>query len=118
MEAVLYVARHCRDPGVSNWKAVKKILSCIAETGDLGLVYERGSGDVLSVHADSSYAPKATDRTSVPGGLVMFRGAPVAWLSRTRRSVSLSSTEAEYISISDVLSETIFSWSLSVHSTS
>ena len=107
-DAVRSVARHCHDPGVSHWKAVRKILSYIAGTVDLGLVYKRGSSDVLTVYADSSYAPKATDRRSVSGGLVMFCGAAIAWLSRTQRIVSLSSTEAEYIAVSDVLRETIF----------
>ena len=107
-DAVRSVARHCHDPGVSHWKAVRNILSYIAGTVDLGLVYKRGSSNFLTVYADSSYAPKATDRRSVSGGLVMFCGAAIAWLSRTQRIVSLSSTEAEYIAVSDVLRETIF----------
>ena len=82
-DAVRSVARHCHDPGVSHWKAVRKIISCIAGTIDRGLTYKRGSDNALTVYADSSYAPKATDRRSVSGGLVVFCGAAIAWLSRT-----------------------------------
>ena len=89
-------------------EAVSKILSYIAGTVYLGLTYKRGSGNALTVYADSSYAPKARDCRSVSGGLVMFCGAAIAQLSRTQRVVPPSSTEAEYISVSDVLRETIF----------
>ena len=33
---------------------------------------------------------------SVSGAFFVFLGCPVAWFSRTQKSVSLSSTEAEY----------------------
>ena len=73
----------------------------------LGSHLQEEIGNILLVYAGSSYAPKATDRRSFSGDLVMLCGA--AWLSRAQICISLSSTDAEYISVSEVLGETIFS---------
>ena len=54
------------------------------------------------------FSSKATDRRSVSGALVMFAGACVMYFSRTQRSVTLSSTEAEYVALSDGMKEAIF----------
>ena len=50
----------------------------------------------------------ATDRKSVSGGVVMCAGGCVAFFSRTQKSVTLSSTEAEYVAMDEGLKEAIF----------
>ena len=40
---------------------------------------------------------------SVSGGLVMRGGACVSWFSRTQKRVTLSTTEAEYVALADVV---------------
>ena len=54
------------------------------------------------------YASKAADRRSVSGGLVMCGGACVSWFSRTQKCVTLSTTEAEYVALADVMKEVLF----------
>ena len=107
-DAVRAVARFSNDPGPKHWKAIRKILSYIAGPRDLGLTFRKGTGGNLSAYADSSYAGKADDRKSVSGGVVMYAGAAVMWLSRTQRAVTLSSTEAEYIGIGECVKEVLF----------
>ena len=51
---------------------------------------------------------KATDRRSVSGGVVMCGGAAVSWFSRTQKCVTLSTTEAEYVAMSECVKEAIF----------
>lgn len=58
--------------------------------------------------ADADYASKAADRRSVAGGAIMCGGAAVSWFSRTQKCVKLSTTEAEYVALSDVLKEVLF----------
>lgn len=107
-DSVRAVARYSRDPGPKHWKAVMKILSYVATTHDLGLTFRKGTGGSLSAYADSSYAGKPDDRKSVSGGAVMYAGASVMWFSRTQRTVSLSSSESEYKSLSDCVKEVLF----------
>ena len=62
----------------------------------------------MQVFADADYASKAADRRSVSGGLVMCGGACVSWFSRTEKIVTLSTTEAGYVAIADVMKEVLF----------
>ncbi|CAM9518845.1 unnamed protein product [Ectocarpus fasciculatus] len=56
----------------------------------------------MEVFADADYASKAADRSSVSGGLVMCGGGCISWFSRTQKCVTLSRTEAEYVSLAGV----------------
>ena len=56
----------------------------------------------------TDYASRATDRKSVSSGVVMCAGGCVSFFSRTQKSVTLSSTEAEYVAMAEGLKEAIF----------
>ena len=47
-------------------------------------------------------------RYSVYGYIIYFRGIPVAWKSKSMKSVVLSTTEAEYVAVSEVVKEIKF----------
>jgi hypothetical protein len=57
---------------------------------------------------DSEFGADQDTRISVFGYEVYFCKALVAWKSRASRSVTLSSTEAEYVALSEVTKEIIF----------
>ena len=57
---------------------------------------------------DSDFASRATDRRSASGGVVMCAGACVSFLSRTQKSVTLSSTEAEYVPMAEGFKKAVF----------
>ena len=65
-------------------------------------------GLYLVSFADADNASKATDRRSVSGGVVMSAGGPVSWYSKTQKCVTLSTTQAEYVAMSDVAKEILF----------
>ena len=60
------------------------------------------------MYVDADFASKATDRRSVSGALVLVAGCIVAWISRTQKCVTLSTTEAEYVSMGDGVKEGLF----------
>ena len=66
------------------------------------------SGFELKGYSDSDYAGDLDTRRSVSGFSLFFNGALIAWRSRGQRSVSLSSTEAEFIALSEAISEILF----------
>ena len=45
---------------------------------------------------------------SVSGGLVMFGDGCVSWFSRTEKCVTLSTAEAEYVALADVIKQVLF----------
>ena len=59
-----------------------------------------GSGVDLELYVGLDFASRDTDQRSVPGGVVMCAEACVSFcFSRTQNSVTLSSTEAEYVAL-------------------
>lgn len=104
--AVQAVGRYCSAPKLLHWKAALGILEYINGTSWMGIVFERGTvkGLSLMVYADSDYASMAADRRSISGGIVMCGGAVLCWFSRTQKKcVTLSTTEAEYVALADVI---------------
>jgi hypothetical protein len=58
--------------------------------------------------SDSDYAGDKDMRRSVSGYLVYVNGVLISWKSRGQKSVTLSSTEAEYVALSEMCTELVF----------
>jgi hypothetical protein len=85
------------------------------ETEDLGLLLQpklNQDGFYLEGISDSEYAEDPDTRISVYGYVLYFCGVPIAWKSKAGKSVTLSSTEAEYYATSEIAKEVIFAKSL------
>ena len=63
---------------------------------------------VLKALSDSDFASDKETRISVYGYVIYFCGIPIAWRSKWMRSVVLSTTEAEYMALSEVVKELKF----------
>ena len=106
-DAVRAASRHNENPTPSDWRKVLRIFEYLKTTVDLGITYEKGSSDELVAYADSDYA-KFEDRRSVSGGAIFFCGAVVGFFSRTQKNVTLSTTQAEYVAMGDVVKDALF----------
>ena len=62
----------------------------------------------LRACCDTVFASDPDKRLSVTGFLVYFCGALMSWKSKLQRSPTLSSTESEYIVMSDVVREIMY----------
>lgn len=84
----------------------KRILRYIKETIDLKFVYKKHEGaDILHGYVDADWAGDKTDRKSTSGYVFKVFGNTIAWASRKQSTVSLSSTEAEYIALAEGVCE-------------
>jgi hypothetical protein len=123
---LLYLVKHSR-PEISNavreiskvgdgatyghWKQLMRTIQYVLNTKDIGLKikpHDPENGYTLEGISDSEYAGDKDTRISVYGYVIYFCGAPVAWKSKSGRTVTLSSTEAEYFGISECAKELIF----------
>ncbi|CAB1096623.1 unnamed protein product [Ectocarpus sp. CCAP 1310/34] len=97
---LMWLANQTR-PNVLNAAALH-VLMYVRFTSKYGITFQRGTvgGDHMEL-----FANKATERRFVSGALVMFAGAYVMYLCRTQKCVTLSSTEAEYVAMSDGMKE-------------
>lgn len=59
-------------------------------------------------YSDSDYAGDKNNRISITGYIIYIMNAPVAWRSKSQRSVTLSSSEAEYVALSETTAEVMF----------
>ena len=104
------VSRFIHNPGKGYWQAVKWILRYIQNTVDVGLVFEQDKSFGQSVvgYCDSDYAGDLDKRRSTTGYLFTFAKAPVSWKSTLQSTVALSTTEAEYMAITEAVKEAIW----------
>jgi hypothetical protein len=95
----------------AHYKYMLRCIKYILETRDLALHFkpqlQKGLFTLLG-RADSEFSGDKETRISVYGYILYFCGCPVSWKSKMGRSVTLSSTEAEYVSISELAKEVLF----------
>jgi hypothetical protein len=66
----------------------------------------------LHVFCDSDWAGDSEKRVSVTGFIVYLMNVPVCWRSKAQICVILSSSEAEYVTISEAVKEIKFTYYL------
>lgn len=73
------------------------------------LIYNRNDdAQPLMGYADADWANDSFDRKSVSGYIFKVFGNVVSWSSRKQSAVALSSTEAEYVAVSECACEAIW----------
>ncbi|BBG99674.1 transposable element gene [Prunus dulcis] len=90
-------ARFQSDPKESHLFAVKRIIKYVSGTIDFGLWYTYDTSVNLVGYSDADWAGCNDDRKSISGGVIYVGNNLVAWHSKKQNSVSLSTTEAEYV---------------------
>uniref|UniRef100_A0AAV1UKJ8 Integrase catalytic domain-containing protein n=1 Tax=Peronospora matthiolae TaxID=2874970 RepID=A0AAV1UKJ8_9STRA len=103
--AVGYVSRFMENPQEEHWVAVKRIFRYLQGTKTHGICYKPSARIDFRGYSDADWAGDLTDRKSTSGYTFMLLGAPVSWGSKKQPSVSLSTTEAEYIALSLAIQE-------------
>jgi hypothetical protein len=97
----------------AHYKYMLRICKYVVDTDHRKLIFnpkERSDDTAWSMQAycDSDYSGDRDTRKSVSGYLIYFMGCLVAWRSRSQKSVTLSSTEAEYVACSEAATEIVF----------
>jgi hypothetical protein len=63
--------------------------------------YDGKQEEGFIAYADADWASDHISRKSVTGYIIKLAGGAVSWVSRKQKTVALSSTEAEYMCLSD-----------------
>ena len=103
--AVNLVSRYLEKPLIIHWNAVKRILKYLKGTFNYGLIYDSSVKLKLCGYSDADYAGDTTTRRSTSGSIFMMTNGIVAWCSQRQKSVALSTTEAEYVALSQAVQE-------------
>jgi hypothetical protein len=105
--AVGVVSRFLSNPGKEHWSAVKWILRYLKGTAKKCLCFGNGN-QMLVGYVDADMAGDVDSRKSTSGYLITFAGGAVSWQSRLQKCVALSTTEAEYIAITEGCKEILW----------
>ncbi|KAJ2934251.1 hypothetical protein H1R20_g2855, partial [Candolleomyces eurysporus] len=108
--AVTKMAQHCANPTEEHLSKALYIMKYLVGTRKYSLVFEgrKGLGQGLESYTDSDYAQDPTHRLSQTGNLVLLASGAVSWKSYTQKSIATSSTEAEYMALSDCAKQVIW----------
>nr|CAJ86192.1 H0306F03.15 [Oryza sativa] len=105
--ALSVVSRYMVNPGKEHWKAVQWIFRYLHGTSSACLQFGR-SRDGLVGYVDSDFAGDLDRRRSLTGYVFTIGGCAVSWKASLQATVALSTTEAEYIAISEACKEAIW----------
>ena len=98
------LAKFVSNPGWTHYRAALRVLIYLKGTSTKALVLNTDCAKLMRAFVDSDWGTSF----SVSGGFVEFRNCLVHWFARTQKSISMSSTEAEYFATSVMVKELIF----------
>jgi len=129
---LLYLVKHSR-PDIANavreltkaldvpspaaYKEMLWVIKYTIDTKDLALKIkpldtERDGSWTIVVYCDSDFAGDKETRVSIAGFVIYLLGVPISWKSKGMKSVTLSSSEAEYVALSEAAKEMKFVYQL------
>ena len=88
-----------------------KLIRLVLSTKDFGLKFKLMKNIkkwALKALSDSDFASDKETRISIFGYIIYFGGIPIAWRSKAMKTVVLSTTEGEYMALSEVVKELKF----------
>jgi transposase InsO family protein len=96
------------NPTAIHLKAALHVLRYLKGSRNLCIVYKRQEHTAtIFGHSDSDWASDANDRRSFTGYLFMAYGGPVTWTSHKQTTIAHSTSDAEYMAISDASREAL-----------
>ena len=88
------------------WKYTKQVLQYLYTTREESLLLTEQSKSPLETYVDADFGSDPETRKSQTGFVIRVFGSTVAWYSRKQSTVSMSSTEAEYVALATAASYT------------
>lgn len=90
-----------------HWRAAKRVLRYLRGTINLGINYGATSG-VIEGFVDADWGSCVEDRRSYTGYIFLCNGGPITWEAKKQHTVALSTTEAEYMALTESVKEAIY----------
>jgi hypothetical protein len=112
--AVQWLSRFCAAYDHQHWDALKQLLRYLRGTRTLSIMYRAGDRPFaevscgLAAYCDADWGGNPIDHKSVTGYMFFFASGPISWRSTAQTIVAQSSTEAEYLALSETAKQTIY----------
>ncbi|KAF1318445.1 Integrase catalytic core protein, partial [Globisporangium splendens] len=106
--AVGVLSQFASDPCPTHWQALKRVLRYLNGTQTHGITFSANTSGELIGYSDADWAGDIDSRRSTSGYAFILNGGCISWRSKKQRSVALSSTEAEYMALSEATQEAVW----------
>ncbi|CAM8908990.1 unnamed protein product [Rhodiola kirilowii] len=107
--SISVLSRFMSNPGEKHWLAMKYLLKYMSGTKNIGLVFQNYDPNGRLVgYVDSDYAGNKDNRKSTTAFFYTWNGNCVSWKSQLQLIVTLSSTEAEYVAVTEAVKEALW----------
>lgn len=108
--SVGFLGRFQQHPTSGRWEQAKRVLRYLRDTQEEKLIYRRenSSNIRLECYVDADWASDINGRKSTGGFIFFLNGKAIHWKAKKQQTVALSSTEAEYLSLSDAVRTAIW----------
>ena len=94
------------NPGLAHWEAVKRVFRYLLGMKNWGLTFGGGK-EGLEGYTDADGASQE-HRCTISGYAFLIDGGAVSWSSRKQELITLSTTEAEYVTLTHATKESIW----------
>jgi len=113
--AVNRLAAYTANPSLQHYTAAKRLLRYVKGTKNYGITYQKDAtrhvgpsdSNIFYGFSDAAFA-NADDRRSVSGYVFLANGGAITWGSKKQTAIALSSTEAEYVALSEASREAMW----------
>ena len=105
---VSLISRYMTNPNETHMDAVLQMFRYLAGNPERGLLFKKNGEQTLRGFVDSDWGGDTDTGKSTTGWVFTLAGSPVSWSSQRQKTVSSSSTEAEYIAASDACKEAVW----------
>ncbi|XP_047336163.1 secreted RxLR effector protein 161-like [Impatiens glandulifera] len=95
-------------PGKEHCQVVKRIFRYLRGTSDVGLFYRSNNQCLVTGYSDSDYAADIDGRRSMTSYVYTLGDFVVSWKTTLQSTVTLSTTEAEYMALTEAVKEGIW----------
>ncbi|KAH9735646.1 Integrase catalytic domain-containing protein [Citrus sinensis] len=108
--AVSVVSRFMSNPGKLHWDAMKWVMRYLKGTLDHGMMYGKSKHEVYEVrgYVDSDFASDLDRKKSISGYLFMLDSYLISWKATLQHIVALSSTEVEFVAVTEAMKESMW----------
>ena len=110
--AVTKLSQHCTNPSQEHLDKALYICRYLAGTKDYSLIYDGDSEKGILAYTDSDWGSDPTSCKSQTGYFIKLANGIFSWNSHAQKTVALSSTEAEYMALSDCSRQVVWIKSL------
>ncbi len=109
---VILMSQFCANPNQEHIQKALYIVKYVNTTLKTQIVYNNRKKEGFIAFADADWGADRISRKSITGNVVKLAGGAISWVSRKQKVVAQSSTEAEYMCMSDTTRQIVWIESL------